>query len=64
MVYGAYRTGRVLPAPGRKISAPLAHWMLYDFFLHVTMLHGFHLPLILLAAIMSSGLSRVKNTFT
>lgn len=40
MVYIAYRTGRELPLVARY-PPPQARWMLYDFFLHVTMLHGF-----------------------
>jgi len=40
MVYGAYLTGRELPLVA-KYPSPQPRWMLYDFVLHVTMLHGF-----------------------
>ena len=40
MVYVAYRTGRELPLVANHPN-PRPRWMLYDFFLHVTMLHGF-----------------------
>jgi peptidoglycan/LPS O-acetylase OafA/YrhL len=40
MVYGTYRIGRELPLVA-KYPSPQPYWMLYDFFLHVTMLHGF-----------------------
>lgn len=39
MVYGAYRMGLQTPLVA-KYPAPQGRWMLYDFFLHVTMLHG------------------------
>lgn len=40
MVYGAYKLG-VQTSLGDKYPSPETHWMAYDFFLHITMLHGF-----------------------
>jgi peptidoglycan/LPS O-acetylase OafA/YrhL len=41
LVYGAYRMGIIgLPLVDRY-PLPRAKWMVFDFFLHVTMLHGF-----------------------
>jgi peptidoglycan/LPS O-acetylase OafA/YrhL len=40
MVYGAYKMGRELPLVA-KYPSPQPRWMIYDFLLHVTMLHGF-----------------------
>lgn len=39
MVYGTYRIGLQVPLVARY-PPPQSHWMLYDFFLHLTMLHG------------------------